>query len=295
MAFVTSGCCIEQFDQNVREDLAADALEKLGFLVKFCFWDDLKIRWQSYDYIVIRTTWDYHLRYTEFSEWLKRIASLGKTIMNPADVIMKNAHKSYLSTLTGHGLPVPPTVYISQRRSSFPALSGIMKEQGWEQAVVKPSVSANGYKTTHIPNLEDAAHPDCQHEFDLLLEERDVMVQQYLPAIMHQGEWSLVYFNRTFSHAVVKLPTGKDFRCCAVDNDHILKKNPSAEMLAVASNALSKIDGQLLFSRVDMVEEDNGKIWLMEIELIEPQLFFDCYADTATNFAKAFNVLINTF
>ena len=294
MAFVTSQCCIEQviFQQNVREDLAADALKEIGFSVTFCCWDDPNIRWQSYDYIVIRTTWDYHLKFTEFSEWLKRIASLAEKIMNPADVIMMNAHKSYLSTLAGHGLPVPPTVYISQRRSSFPTLSGIMKEQGWEQAVVKPCVSASGYKTTLISKLEDAKHPDCQHEFDLLLEERDVMVQQYLSAIMHQGEWSLVYFNRTFSHAVVKVPTAKEFRCCAAE---ILKKNPSTEMLAVADNALSQIEGQLLFSRVDMVQEDNGKVWLMEVELIEPNLFFDCYADTATNFAKAFSVLINTF
>ena len=278
---------------NVREDIAASALEEMGFTVSFCIWDDPDVIWQDYDVVIIRNTWDYHLKIDAFTQWVKRIAGQGVRILNPPDVILANSHKSYLKALVNKGVPVPPTVFITQRQSSFPTLVDILEENGWTEAVVKPAVSASSYKTTHVNNLQQAGQH--QNELETLLKERDVMVQWFVPSIQRCGEWSLIFFNRKFSHAVLKMPTTDDFRCLDVQvgyyQEGIIKKHPSAQVMRVAELALSLIQGQLLFSRVDLME-DNGKVWLMEVELIEPQLFFDCYSDTVANFAKAFKEII---
>ena len=132
VAIVTS----EDFDAHeglyVREDLAVKALRNLGFSVSFCIWTDPAVNWSEYQSIIIRNTWDYHLKIDKFLNWLKVLENQSLKILNCPEVIYKNWHKSYLKVLENHGVPVPPTLFYS-KKSACPVLCEVMEQKGWHQ------------------------------------------------------------------------------------------------------------------------------------------------------------------
>ena len=116
------------------------------------------------------------------------------------------------------------------------------------------------------------------------------MLQKFMDAIVTEGEWSLMFFGGTFSHAIVKRPKHGDFR---VQNDFggtALLADPPTQVLASATRALQAVD-PTLYARVDGIV-DNNRFLLMELELIEPMLFLSDHPEAPTRFAHAIaNVL----
>jgi hypothetical protein len=99
-----------------------------------------------------------------------------------------------------------------------------------------------------------------------------MMVQRFINEVLTIGEWSLLFFNNEFSHAVIKLPKVGDFRVQEDFGGSSEAAIPPPQLVEDARHILSLIDEPLLFARVDGVEID-GRLCLMELELIEPFLF----------------------
>ena len=62
---------------------------------------------------------------------------------------------------------------------------------------------------------------------------------------------------------------------------------PTDDMLAVARSALAAAPDGLLYARIDMVRDAAGVLRLMELEAIEPDLYFEFAPDAGDAFGRA--------
>jgi len=158
----------------------------------------------------------------------------------------------------------------------------LLEQAGWDEAVVKPVVSANAHETWRTSRARAA---DDEPRFRAIASRERVMIQPFLPEIVVDGEWSLVFFGGEFSHAVVKRPGAGDFR---VQTDHggsAVAARPDDAILAVARAALRCIPGDWLYARVDGCVVD-GTFRVMELEALEPSLFLAWAPEAAERFAR---------
>jgi len=122
-----------------------------------------------------------------------------------------------------------------------------------------------------------------------LVEGGAVMVQPLVEEIEREGEWSLVYFAGVFSHAVLKRPRSGDFRVQSEHGGTVEPVEPTALVIAAGRRAIAGIpfgDGPPLYARVDGCIV-NGGLRLMELEVLEPELFLRCAPEAAGRLADA--------
>ncbi|MGC4117516.1 MAG: hypothetical protein QM765_23750 [Myxococcales bacterium] len=245
----------------------ADALRARGLSVE-------RVDWASgYGFgkaavSLIRTTWDYHLRFGEFTAWLERVS--GQTALcNPARTVRWNWDKHYLLDLDRAGVRVAPTrVFERGQRADLAAL---MASEGWDEAVFKPVVSGAARETYRVRRAE--AHR-LQSTFERCLAAESMLVQRFVEGVVDAGEVSVIVLGGVPTHAVRKVPKAGDFR---VQDDHggtVHAHAAMADELEFAAQAVAKSGHELCYARVDMARDRSGALHLMELELIEPELFF---------------------
>lgn len=260
--------CDELAGFVVDDDLLVKELEADGHEVKTFSWRE-DVDWSSYDCGIIRTTWDYMKYPEEFYQKLEMISKQTK-LLNPLSTIKWNIYKSYLKNFQDQGVRIVPTVFFSHKE-------GLKIPESWpEKVVVKPVVSAGAYKTMVLSKEEATS---------LHLTEGDWMCQPFLPQIK-DGEYSLIYFNKKFSHALVKVPKAGDFRVQEEFGGDIIPVNPTPEMLSLSDSIMNVVKEGLLYARVDLVPYE-GDYALMELELIEPALYFRTNKESPRNFKQA--------
>lgn len=248
-------------------------LEAVGMRVETADWangGDLS----DYDLILPLLAWGYH----SDGDWPGRIAALeasGARLRNPAAVLRWNADKAYLGRLAQAGAPIVPTAFVDKVDEA--ALHAAAERFGTDRLIAKPTVSAGAYRTIRwSPGtlLDDAP-------------ERAAMIQPYLPDIEAGGEISLLYFGGRFSHAIRKRPQPGDFRVQPEFDGIITAHRPDADEVAAADLVLSCIDEDLLYARIDLVRDRDGRPVLMEAELVEPELYLEHDEKAGAAFAEA--------
>jgi glutathione synthase/RimK-type ligase-like ATP-grasp enzyme len=250
--------------------LLIPALAERGISALPLVWDDDTVEWRNFDAVLIRSTWDYHLKPQQFFAWIDRLESLGVRLVNPAPVLRWNAEKTYLRDLEAAGITVVPTRWVE--RGEHTPLLAILRETGWTRAVVKPSIAATAYRTWSTDPVSASAD---ETRFRELVADGRVLVQPFLEAITNEGEWSLIFFGGTYAYSVLKTPASGDFR---VQNDFGGRSLVRAADSALVAQAASVLDAapfrtsDLVYARVDgcVVE---GRFVLMELEVLEPALF----------------------
>ena len=277
---------------TTRDDLAAAVLRQRGVDVMAKVWDEDVasveteteniIGIQPGDILIVRTIWDYHLKIPSFLKWLDNMEKQQAQIWNPVPVIRWNMHKRYLLELAEKGVPIAETKVL-EKGSKGVVLADVMKS--WGKIIVKPCISASGYLLKRLQTEEEAKK--YQAEFEELLQERDFMVQKYIEGISVHGEWSLFFFNHQFSHAVVKVPPSNDFRAYFELGGEVAGAHPPTEILSLASLVLDKCEDGILYARVDILKDVDNKVYLGELELIEPSLYLDCDPKAPERFAEA--------
>jgi len=250
------------------EQKFAEYAKDYGINIKPIVWTD-EINYNEFDFLIMRTPWDYFLRFEMFTKWLDKIESANVKIWNPMNVIRKNIHKFYLSSLSREGVEILPTVFI--RQNSAVNITGEMKNNGWDKAVIKPAVSGGAFNTRVI-DLGTDGH-DINF-YDHLVKNNDVLLQKFSDVINDEGEWSLVFFNKKYSHSVLKKPAGNDFRVQEQFGGNYRFIKPPRYLIEQAADIINIIKDTLLYARVDGVN-NNGKLQLMELELTEPDLFLE--------------------
>jgi glutathione synthase/RimK-type ligase-like ATP-grasp enzyme len=261
--------------------LAVEELRRRGAGVEPAVWDDPGVRWSTYDRVVIRSCWDYHLRPDAFLGWLDRLEGEGVPLWNPVPVVRGNVDKAYLGDLAAAGLPVVPTVRLE--RGEAVDLAGLLDGRGWTEAVIKPSISASAFRTLRIGPGEATA---AQKTLDELLASSGALVQPFLREIQSGGEWSLAFLGGEYSHAVLKKPGAGDFRVQVELGGSADPAVPPPALVEQARRVVERIPGPWLYARVDGVAID-GTFTLMELELTEPSLFLMADDQAPARFAEA--------
>ncbi len=279
----------DRAELKTEEPLAKTELDRFGIHVDARVWNDSAVKWDQYDAVIIRSCWDYHLHPHQFLSWVKNIKAAGIPLWNPPAVIQWNMEKTYLSDLERKGIPIVGTRWFTKNEKV--SLTDIMKEKSWTEAVVKPTISASGYNTwrTSQHTVEDG----CRR-LDDMLKSSGVMVQTFVPEICTEGEWSLLYFNGKFSHAILKKPKQGDFRVQHEYGGSIEEGPATVSMLKAADMIIDAVGTSCLYARVDGVMI-GGRFTLMELELIEPYLFLPDSHQAAFRFATAIKERLEEF
>lgn len=259
----------------IYDALAIPHFAKLGYEAEEVPWDS-DVDWSVYDAALIRSTWDYTERSEEFFSALARIEASTKLFHSLA-LVKWNAHKRYLREVRDAGAPLLPTRFGSELKDGD--LADAFAAFGCDELIVKPAVSANARDTFRHPRGASSSMLLQAHAGDYL-------IQPFAPEVVAEGELSLFYFGGELSHAVLKTPKAGDFR---VQEEHggILKSvTPSASAMKAAQLCLKAVPFELLYARVDLVRFE-GRWQLMELELIEPSLYFTLDAESPGRFAHA--------
>jgi glutathione synthase/RimK-type ligase-like ATP-grasp enzyme len=251
------------------------------FNVEAVIWDDMAVDWSTFDYLIFRNTWDYYEKEVAFNKWLEKIEQLGIPTFNSIATIQKNKHKFYLKELQSKGVLVLPTIFL-EKNTSIPLAEII--PQHWQKMVVKPAFSAGSYLTKLVDRID---LEEIETEFAAHFSTKDFLIQEYRPEIKIVGETSFIFFNGKFSHAVNKKPVANDFRVQFQYGGKYSLIEPSTDLILQAEAILTHFPEKLLYARVDGIIMEN-QLHLMEVELLEPDLYFDLAVGSRERFVNAF-------
>ncbi|PWN07299.1 ATP-grasp domain-containing protein [Rhodohalobacter mucosus] len=266
----------------LKEDqLLQEALKERGITSVRVDWADPEVDWESFKCVVFRTTWDYFERFREFTLWLNRVEKLTR-LCNDISLIRWNMDKHYLKDLENRGIPVVDSLMIE--KESTLDLRSLLEESGWTEGVIKPCVSGAARHTYRV-NRESAA--EIEKFIRPLLSGESFILQPFLPEIMTTGEDTLMVIGGEVTHAVRKVAKEGDFR---VQDDHggtVHEYKPLQEQVQLAVKAMDACNPEPVYGRVDMVRNLEGEWVVMELELIEPELWMRTHPEAAEVFAEA--------
>ena len=262
------------------DQLLANALAALGVEVTPIPWTEIDPFAVAYaPPIVLRSTWDYHRVPTMFGSWLQALEDSGRATWNPPAIARANIDKIYLKPLEAAGVAIPKTRWIDDG-ATRDSLAAVMTDEGWSRAVVKPRIAATAYGTFLIDRTVSLSEDELAPA-----RSSGALVQELVPEVMDRGELSLVYFGGAFSHAVVKRARDGDFRVQQDFGGQVEAITPSQAVLDFANRVMTEAGADTLYARVDIVEANRGPL-LMELELIEPELYFLFVPDAANRLAR---------
>lgn len=262
--------------------IAARALEARGVSVTGVPWNAPDSRFDGYDLVIFRASWDYHHAPDAYLEWLARWEAAGVRFQNPPALVRWNLTKRYLLDLERRGVPIIPTAILDEPASIH--LPALMADRGWPAVVVKPVLGASAHDATLVRGQEDvAAVAEAVDDGRL---RRPVLVQPFVEEIQTRGEWSMIFVDGALTHAVRKHPKSGDFRVQGHYGGSSSRAEPSAALAAAGRRVLDALPAAPLYARVDGVETDAG-LRVMEVEVHEPGLFFNAAPEAAAAFADA--------
>ncbi len=269
------------------DQVLVDYMRGLGFRVEPVVWTESN-ELTSFDYIVMRSAWDYMdsiEKRSEFSRWLLSCTKKGLPLMNDAKIMLWNLDKHYLKEVHSQQVDTVETVYSSglekSLRKEIERLVGI-----WGKVVLKPCVSAAAKDTfliqseTDLNRLEEK-NGKIEGSFEEFIAERHFMLQPFINSVTTGGEWSLVYIAGRYSHAVRKTPPTGHWLVQDELGGSVRSEEPSNDLIKAANKALKAVENisiklgskKPLYARLDFLYQDDLPK-LGEIELIEPELFF---------------------
>jgi glutathione synthase/RimK-type ligase-like ATP-grasp enzyme len=266
-------CAGEDVDPDSRPLL--DALAAQDVVGELARWDDPQVDWDRFDLVVIRSTWDYAPRRTQYLSWAKSVRRLA----NPYAAVAFSSDKHYLGELAARGHRVVPTFFCDV---------GVAPQFPDADFVVKPSVGAGSLDADRYGAHE--VERATRHVAALHERGRDVLIQPYVSSVDEQGERALIFIDGAFSHAMTKAAM---LNVVALDRHALYRRKQMSlaeaepDAVALAGAVLDDFGfGGLLYARVDLVRVSGG--WaLMELELVEPSLFLTYHRDAAAAIAAA--------
>jgi hypothetical protein len=257
--------CKDPPEPDPDEALMLAALRGANLDATVLAWDDdnALAAFGKQDLVVLRSTWNYFERVDAFIAWVAQIAAT-TTVLNPPQIVAWNAKKTYLAGLETRGIDIVPTEFVLRGESRD--VAALFAARGWDEVVIKPVVSAGSYRTERFSRGSVTA---AQVFLDRLVEERDAMVQRWMPSVETYGERSLVWIDGEITHAIRKTPRFS----CGVEQVSG-EVSIADDERAFAERAVTPFASELLYGRVDIVRDTEGVLRIMELELIEPSLFF---------------------
>jgi hypothetical protein len=241
------------------------ALAENGVTVQVRAWDDPEADWQQFALVVPHCTWDYLERQQQFRRWLQICDQRG-VLPNSLRLLDWSLDKAYLLELAAQGIAVPPTVRFDCGDDARPAW--LWERFGRTPLVVKPSVGGGGHRIWRCADPEDAADVARTQ-----LPTESVLIQAFQPTVTTDGEYSAVFVEGRLSHVVRKCPKDGDFRVHRRYGATRETVDVQPWMVAYGRRVFSAVRSMPLYARVDFLLPRPGDPVLMELELLEPDLY----------------------
>lgn len=237
---------------------------------------------QAYARVLPLLSWGYHFDHARWLRACRTWEQAGLPLANPAQVLAWNSDKRYLSRLAERGIAIPPTTWSDHVTRE--QVDAMFDATGANELIIKPSVSGGAWKTRRL-RRGDA--------IDAMPSGSTMLLQPYLPSIETRGETSLLFFGGRLSHVVNKRPVVGEFRVQEEFGGlYCVLETPPVRALALAEQVLAAIEEPLLYARIDMVPDADGRWLLMEAELIEPDFYLGVDPAQGAGFARALHELL---
>ena len=282
--------CSKLANLDPDDRLVLNVLEKKGFACQGVVWDDPDIDWSNAGVCVLRSTWDYHVKFPQFMNWVDDVSTKTK-LVNDAQIVRWNVRKTYLRELTNLGVSVIPTHWLTDATDE--SLTAAMNAfPDCEKVVVKPTI---GLATSGVKMVVREELLNARDHVTKLLELGEVMVQPYLTSVHDYGERSLMFLGGTYSHAARKTAFQHMAAAGGAGERAIEADDVEIETAVATMNALLMVPQLNLsknglehfaYARVDLVRDELHKPVVLEVELVEPSLFLAYDEDAAAKFAS---------
>lgn len=273
--------CDEMPEMLPYDHIIIKKLNEEGIYTKVFLWDelidDIK-KLEEYDLVLLRTIWDYYKKVDTFMVFLEKLERLDVRVLNPVDIVRWNMDKKYLLQLQEEGFDIIPSIFSFNNEDIFDQAL----EHGWKKMILKPMISAGSYHTYVIENNEREKFMDYKSQ---LFVNRPYMLQEFIPEIS-EGEISTITLTSPgesaedgFSYSVTKVPKKGDYRV-QFNFGGVYNLGKVDPVINKISHLItSRFNNRLLYQRLDGIWRNN-KFLIMELELIEPDLYFN-YSDAA--------------
>lgn len=250
-------------------------------LVPHAWTNTAAIDWANIAGVVIGTCWDYYDYHEDFVAALSEIEAKNIPLFNPLSLVIWNSRKTYLRDLEAKGVRTIPTLWL--KKPDNQRLEEAFQELEADRLVIKRQIGAGAanqllFDRTSIPQ---------SYPFDS-------MVQPFMPLIQTEGEFSFIFIDGQFCHALLKIAKSGDYRIQGHFGGREVRYEPSAQELATAHSVLETLPEMPLYARVDMLRGDDGELLLMEVELIEPYLYPEQSDRLGDMFADALSLRLPT-
>lgn len=237
-------------------------------------WRDPSIDWKSFSIIIPKACWDYMTYASEFVSFLKKISNLNIPMKNDTKIVLWNMRKTYLLDLQKLNLPIAELILIPQHSNGKSSnIFDQLHRANFKtpMIVAKPSIGGGALDTVRFDISQTHLHEAL---FNKILSYADLILQPYFPEISEDGEYSYFFFGNQFSHAILKKPLLGDYRAHQLFGAQNLSYQPSDEEVKQASHFVSAVQFNCEYARVDVFKR-NKQLFLIELELIEPYLYFE--------------------
>jgi len=271
--------CLEQPDMTPSDRLVAEALARRGVAVAAAPWNGDQAPFGKAGLVVMRSAWDYYKHAEAFAGWLDRLE--GRNVANAPALMRWNMSKAYLEEMAAKGARLPA---MRRTRAAVGDIAAAMDALKLDEAVVKPLIGASAHGLTLARRREPETIAQAAESLD-----GEGFVQQKMEAVTTAGETSFMFFGGAFSHAVVKRPKAGDLRVQEEHGGVTARIDPPGWAVDEAARLLEMLPEPADYARIDAVVLD-GALWLMEVEVLEPELFFTYAPEAAERFAE---VLVN--
>jgi glutathione synthase/RimK-type ligase-like ATP-grasp enzyme len=225
------------------------------------------------DLILPLLAWGYHHRPDFWFQQIDALEAGDVPVLNVPDALRWNSSKRYLLALAEMGVAIMPTLAVDAVTEADLDTARSTFDCDW--LVVKPQISAGSEATLKL------------RRGDALIggPRGPALIQPFFSSVTLEGELSLFYFGGQLSHAIRKQATGGDFRVQPQFGGVIRPLDPPSDAVALAEAAMSKAPDGLLYARIDLLRGPSGALALMELEAIEPDLYFEHAPDRGAMFA----------
>lgn len=273
---------LDEFE--VYDQLLYEPLKQLGWMAEEVSWRNTSINWDIYDAVIIRSPWDYQDDPEAFLDVLKEIESSTAHLENSLETVKWNIDKTYLSDLQQQDIEIVPSLWCNQFYAD--ELPTFFAELASPEIVIKPTISAGADDTFWIQKNKQNQYTK---RLSSIFSDRPFLVQPFMENITSEGEFSVFFFGDSYSHTILKTPKENDFRVQEEHGGRLQKVEPEVHLLSAAREVLDIIDPLPLYTRADYVRTTDDTFALMELELIEPSLYFNMDPESPERFARVFN------
>ena len=166
------------------------------------------------------------------------------------------------------------------------------KKHSLDTFVIKPCISGAARHTYKISQENITAHEEL---FSELIANEAMIIQPFQKNIVKKGEISMMVVDGKFTHAVLKIAKPGDFRVQDDFGGTVSDYTPTQEEITYAENAVKSCPEMPIYARVDVFLDNENKLALAELELIEPELWFRNHPKAAHKLAKAIKERITKY